>query len=150
MVRTRMLMTVALICTFIFVGNVRAARLLSFVDKQRGWMVGFDSDVYHTEDGGECPEWACADCGAALVVGAVPAVVAALSPLIRPSSPPRTNHTPLRTILRRPECRRASLLVATTELRRLQNSPPPLASHLCSCRFRGCKNEAKTYSIKYF
>ncbi|MCF6505848.1 hypothetical protein E9549_00245 [Blastococcus sp. MG754426] len=25
----------------------------------------------HTEDGGECPEWACADCGAALVVGDV-------------------------------------------------------------------------------
>ena len=23
----------------------------------------------HTEDGGECPEWACADCGAALWVG---------------------------------------------------------------------------------
>ena len=53
MVRKRMLMTVALICPFIFVGNVRAARLLSFVDEQRGWMVGFGSDVYHTEDGGE-------------------------------------------------------------------------------------------------
>ena len=25
----------------------------------------------HTEDGGLCPEWACADCGAALVVGDV-------------------------------------------------------------------------------
>jgi photosystem II stability/assembly factor-like uncharacterized protein len=48
-----MLMTVALICTFSFVGNVRAARLLSFVDEQRSWMVGFGSDVYHTEDGGE-------------------------------------------------------------------------------------------------
>ena len=23
----------------------------------------------HTADGGECPEWACADCGAALVIG---------------------------------------------------------------------------------
>jgi hypothetical protein len=23
----------------------------------------------HTEDGGECPEWACADCGTALVSG---------------------------------------------------------------------------------
>ena len=23
----------------------------------------------HTEDGGECPEWACADCGTALVAG---------------------------------------------------------------------------------
>jgi hypothetical protein len=26
----------------------------------------------HTEDGGECPEWACADCGAALLIGAFP------------------------------------------------------------------------------
>ena len=25
----------------------------------------------HTADGGECPEWACADCGAAFVVGEV-------------------------------------------------------------------------------
>ncbi|RBY82181.1 hypothetical protein DQ238_05690 [Geodermatophilus sp. TF02-6] len=24
----------------------------------------------HTEDGGECPEWACTDCGTALVTGA--------------------------------------------------------------------------------
>ncbi len=23
----------------------------------------------HTDDGGECPEWACADCGAAVVTG---------------------------------------------------------------------------------
>ncbi|SEL85021.1 hypothetical protein SAMN04515665_12126 [Blastococcus sp. DSM 46786] len=23
----------------------------------------------HTEDGGECPEWACADCGTALATG---------------------------------------------------------------------------------
>jgi hypothetical protein len=23
----------------------------------------------HTEDGGECPEWACADCGTALLGG---------------------------------------------------------------------------------
>ena len=23
----------------------------------------------HTDDGGECPEWACADCGAAFVIG---------------------------------------------------------------------------------
>jgi hypothetical protein len=23
----------------------------------------------HTADGGECPEWACADCGAAVVIG---------------------------------------------------------------------------------
>ena len=26
----------------------------------------------HTDDGGECPEWACADCGAAFVLGGVP------------------------------------------------------------------------------
>jgi hypothetical protein len=26
----------------------------------------------HTDDGGECPEWACVDCGTALVVGVVP------------------------------------------------------------------------------
>ena len=33
----------------------------------------------HTDDGGSCPEWACVDCGAALVAGVVvaqPAVVA--------------------------------------------------------------------------
>ncbi|SFL82983.1 hypothetical protein [Geodermatophilus ruber] len=30
----------------------------------------------HTEDGGECPEWACADCGTAVVSGAPVAVVA--------------------------------------------------------------------------
>ena len=33
----------------------------------------------HTDDGGPCPEWACVDCGAALVTGVVvaqPAVVA--------------------------------------------------------------------------
>ena len=29
----------------------------------------------HTGDGGECPEWACADCGAALLTGDVPVVV---------------------------------------------------------------------------
>ena len=23
----------------------------------------------HTADGGECPEWACADCGTALMIG---------------------------------------------------------------------------------
>ena len=23
----------------------------------------------HTEDGGECPEWACADCGTAVFLG---------------------------------------------------------------------------------
>ena len=23
----------------------------------------------HTDDGGDCPEWACADCGTALVIG---------------------------------------------------------------------------------
>ena len=26
----------------------------------------------HTVDGGECPEWACADCGTALMIGALP------------------------------------------------------------------------------
>ena len=31
----------------------------------------------HTEDGGDCPEWACADCGTALVVGDVVVVAAA-------------------------------------------------------------------------
>jgi hypothetical protein len=25
----------------------------------------------HTEDGGECPEWACADCGTGLLIGGV-------------------------------------------------------------------------------
>ena len=30
----------------------------------------------HTEDGGECPEWACADCGTALFVGVLPLRVA--------------------------------------------------------------------------
>ena len=25
----------------------------------------------HTDDGGECPEWSCADCGAALLIGEV-------------------------------------------------------------------------------
>ena len=28
----------------------------------------------HTADGGECPEWACADCGTALVGGILPLV----------------------------------------------------------------------------
>jgi hypothetical protein len=26
----------------------------------------------HTEDGGACPEWACTDCGTALLVGDAP------------------------------------------------------------------------------
>lgn len=30
----------------------------------------------HTEDGAECPEWACADCGTALFIGALPLRVA--------------------------------------------------------------------------
>jgi hypothetical protein len=36
----------------------------------------------HTEDGAECPEWACADCGTAIVTGdgAVLPVVAAAAP----------------------------------------------------------------------
>ena len=25
----------------------------------------------HTEDGGECPEWICVDCGSALLIGDV-------------------------------------------------------------------------------
>ena len=29
----------------------------------------------HTADGGECPEWACADCGAAFVLGVVPVTI---------------------------------------------------------------------------
>lgn len=32
----------------------------------------------HTDDGGECPEWACVDCGAALVVGDLTVVTGAL------------------------------------------------------------------------
>ncbi len=30
----------------------------------------------HTDDGGECPEWACADCGTAFVTGDAGAVAA--------------------------------------------------------------------------
>jgi hypothetical protein len=29
----------------------------------------------HTEDGGECPEWACVDCGTALLIGVFPLVL---------------------------------------------------------------------------
>jgi hypothetical protein len=29
----------------------------------------------HNAGGGECPEWACADCGAAFVLGGVPAEI---------------------------------------------------------------------------
>jgi hypothetical protein len=29
----------------------------------------------HTDDGGECPEWACADCGTALITGVLLPVV---------------------------------------------------------------------------
>jgi hypothetical protein len=29
----------------------------------------------HTAGGGECPEWVCADCGAAFVLGLVPTVI---------------------------------------------------------------------------
>jgi hypothetical protein len=35
----------------------------------------------HTEDGGGCPEWACVDCGTALVVGG--GVVVARSERVR-------------------------------------------------------------------
>jgi len=52
MITKRNLIAVALVCTFMLVGNARADRLLSFVDQQQGWMVGFGSDVYHTKDGG--------------------------------------------------------------------------------------------------
>ena len=30
----------------------------------------------HTDDGGECPEWVCADCGAAVFAGLAPTAVA--------------------------------------------------------------------------
>ena len=30
----------------------------------------------HTDDGGECPEWACADCGTAVFGGDLPGVAA--------------------------------------------------------------------------
>ena len=29
----------------------------------------------HTDDGGDCPEWACADCGSAFMIGNVATVV---------------------------------------------------------------------------
>ena len=32
----------------------------------------------HAEDGGECPEWACVDCGSAVMAGDVRAAVGAL------------------------------------------------------------------------
>jgi hypothetical protein len=28
----------------------------------------------HTDDGGECPEWVCVDCGSAVVTGGLPVV----------------------------------------------------------------------------
>ncbi len=31
----------------------------------------------HTDDGGECPEWACADCGTAVFAGDLESVVPA-------------------------------------------------------------------------
>ena len=33
----------------------------------------------HTDDGGECPEWACADCGSAVVTGGDAVAVAVLT-----------------------------------------------------------------------
>ena len=42
----------ALVCLLMGVETAEASRLLSFVDSQQGWMVGFGSDVYHTKDGG--------------------------------------------------------------------------------------------------
>jgi hypothetical protein len=32
----------------------------------------------HTDDGGECPEWACVDCGTAVFSGTVPAATPAV------------------------------------------------------------------------
>ena len=32
----------------------------------------------HTDDGGECPEWICVDCGAALLIGDVATASAAV------------------------------------------------------------------------
>ena len=37
----------------------------------------------HTEDGGPCPEWACVDCGAALVTGVVVAQPAVAADTVR-------------------------------------------------------------------
>ena len=34
----------------------------------------------HAADGGECPEWICADCGVALIAGPTPVAVAATVP----------------------------------------------------------------------
>jgi hypothetical protein len=31
----------------------------------------------HTADGAECPEWACADCGTALLIGVLPLLTGA-------------------------------------------------------------------------
>ncbi len=36
----------------------------------------------HTADGGECPEWACADCGAAVITGEA-AVLPVVVPVAR-------------------------------------------------------------------
>jgi hypothetical protein len=32
----------------------------------------------HTDDGGDCPEWACVDCGTAVVLGDAPRVAEVL------------------------------------------------------------------------
>ena len=75
MMKKRTLVTVVLACACILVGIIllqhywsihgsdlvnehrvdkaRGSRLLSFVDKQQGWMVGFGSNVYHTRNGGK-------------------------------------------------------------------------------------------------
>ena len=37
----------------------------------------------HTEDGGLCPEWACVDCGAALVTGVLVAQAAVVADTVR-------------------------------------------------------------------
>ena len=36
----------------------------------------------HTEDGGECPEWICVDCGTALVMGGLSAEADVVRPRV--------------------------------------------------------------------
>jgi hypothetical protein len=36
----------------------------------------------HTDDGGECPEWICADCGAAVVAGGLAAPADGVRPRV--------------------------------------------------------------------
>jgi len=39
-----------------FAQKTVGSRLLSFVDERHGWIVGFDSDVFRTQDGGRAWE----------------------------------------------------------------------------------------------